>query len=48
MGNEYETVIADLEAQIAELQMAVAVLRKQAGMSPDGGGRKARGASRAS
>jgi hypothetical protein len=39
MGNdEYEAVIADLEAQIAELQMTVAVLRKRAGMSPDGGG----------
>ncbi len=38
MDNEYEAVIADLETQVAELQMTIAVLRKRAGMSPDGGG----------
>jgi hypothetical protein len=38
MGNEYDAAIAALETQIAELQMAAAVLRKQAGQSPSGGG----------
>jgi hypothetical protein len=38
MGNEYEAVIADLEAQRAEIDMLIAVLRKCAGLSPDGGG----------
>lgn len=38
MGNEYDAVIADLEAQRAELDLLIAGLRKRAGMSPDGGG----------
>ena len=38
MGNEYDAVIADLEAQRAEIDMTIAVLRRRAGQSPDGGG----------
>jgi len=38
MGNEYEAAIRRLEAQKAEIDMAIAVLRKLAGQSPDGSG----------
>lgn len=38
MGNEYDAAIANLEKQRAEIDMAIAVLRKLAGQSPDGGG----------
>ena len=38
MGTLYDAAIAALEEQIAELQMALAVLKKQAGQSPNGGG----------
>ena len=38
MGNEYDVVIADLEAQKAEIEMMIVGLRKRAGQSPDGGG----------
>jgi len=38
MGNEYDAVIADLEAQRAEIDMIIVALRKRAGLSPDGGG----------
>lgn len=38
MGNEYDAVIADLEAQRAEIDLLIAGLRKRAGQSPDGGG----------
>jgi len=34
MGTLYDAAIAALEEQIAELQMALAVLKKQAGQSP--------------
>jgi hypothetical protein len=38
MGNEYDAVIADLEAQRAEIDLLISGLRKRAGLSPDGGG----------
>ncbi len=38
MGNEYDAAIENLEKQRAEIDMAIAVLRKLAGQSPDGGG----------
>jgi hypothetical protein len=38
MGNEYDDAIARLEAQKAEIDMAIAVLRKLAGSTTTGGG----------
>lgn len=38
MGNEYDAVIADLEAQKAEIELLIMGLRKRAGLSPEGGG----------